>query len=141
MDTNGIVHCITPILTTDRVCTTRTDAKCTHYTKFQMCSCLLNFTNKVKCNYSLINMWAVAMLRLCTLPVAMFSWYDVILRPATDINQRTYAEVMHRLCTLAISMFTVYYAIPLTDTDIHHVPVLRQCTDRYHTTNNRLCVT
>ena len=70
------------------------------------------------------------MLRLCTLPVAMFSWYDVILRTATDINQCTYAEVMHRLCTLAISMFNVYYVIPLADTDIHYVPVLRQCTDQ-----------
>ena len=75
-------------------------------------------------------MWAVAMLRLCTLPVAMFSWCDVILRPATDINQRTYAAVMHRLCTLVISMFTVYYAIPLAYTDIHYVPVLRQCIDQ-----------
>ena len=70
------------------------------------------------------------MLRLRTLPVSIFSWYDVILRPDTDLNQRTYAEVMHWLCTLAISMFTVYYVIPYPDTDIHYVPVLRQCTDQ-----------
>ena len=79
-------------------------------------------------NDSLINTCVTAMLTLRNLPVSMVSWYDVILRPATDINQRTYAEVMHRLCILATSMSTVYYGIPLS---WHRYP-LCACAEAMH---------